>query len=56
MLNKTFKVVEAYLDNKTIKAYENGREVLAIILNDYNVDGAIKVLSALGYRLTYRAY
>lgn len=53
---KTFEVVDAYLGNKEIKAYENGRRVLDIILNDYNVDGACKVLEALGYQLLYRAY
>ena len=53
---KTFKVVMAYLDNKRIKAYENGRQTLDIILNDYNVDGACKVLEAFGYRMTYIDY
>ena len=55
-MNKTFKVVGSYPGNKNIKAYENGEKILDIILNDYNVDGAIKVLEALGYRMTYRAY
>lgn len=55
-MTKTFKVVGAYLGNKEIKAYENSRCVLDIIINDYNVDGACKVLEALGYRLLYRAY
>lgn len=55
-MNKTFKIIDAYLDNKNIKVYENGERVLEIILNDYNIDGAVKVLEALGYRLTYRAY
>lgn len=55
-MNKTFKIVESYLGNKNIKAYENGKKILDIILNEYNIDGAIKILSALGYRLTYRSY
>lgn len=55
-MNKTFKVINAYTDNKEIKAYENGKCILDIILNDYNVDGACKVLEALGYRMAHRAY
>ena len=55
-MNKTFKVVNAYNGNKNIKVYEDGDRVLEIILNDYNIDGAVKVLEAFGYRLTYRAY
>ena len=55
-MNKTFKVIRAYTDNKQIKAYENGRETLDIILNDHNVDGACKVLEAFGYRMTHRDY
>ena len=53
---KTFEVINAYTDNKEIKAYENGKRVLDIILNDYNVDGACETLGALGYQLLYRAY
>lgn len=55
-MNKTFKIVDAYLCNKNIKVYEDSDRVLELILNDYNVDGAIKVLEALGYQMTYRAY
>lgn len=55
-MNKTFKVINAYTNNKEIKAYENGKCILDIILNDYNVDGACKVLEALGYRMTHRVY
>ena len=54
-MNKTFEVVEAYIGNREIKAYENGNCVLDIIVNDYNVDGACEVLEALGY-LLYREY
>lgn len=53
---KTFEVVEAYIGNREIHAFENGRRVLDIVLNDYDVDGAVKVLEALGYQLLYRAY
>lgn len=52
---KTFEVVNAYIGNYEIKAYENGRRVLDIILNDYNVDVACEVLEALGYQSLYRA-
>ena len=56
-MNKTFEITEAYsFRNREIKAYENGRGVLDIIVNDYNVDGACKVLEALGYQLLYREY
>ena len=55
-MNKTFEVVEAYIGNREIRAFENGRKILDIILNDYNVDGAVKVLEALGYKLLYREY
>lgn len=50
-MNKTYEVVEAYIGNREIKAYENGNCVLDIIINDYNVDGACEVLEALGYLL-----
>ena len=54
-MNKTFEVVEAYIGNREIKAYENGNCVLDIIVNDYNVDGACEVLEALGYfKLNFR--
>lgn len=56
VMNKTFKVINAYTDNKEIKVYENGERILDIILNDYNVDGACKILEAFGYRMTYRDY
>lgn len=55
-MTKTFEVVDAYLDHKELKAYENGKCILDIILNDYNVYGACKVLEALGYQLLYKAY
>ena len=55
-MNKTYEVVEAYIGNKEIHVFENSRRVLDIILNDFDVDGAVKVLEALGYQLLYRAY
>ena len=55
-MNKTFEITEAYIGNSEIKAYENGRRVLDIIVNDYNVEGACEVLKELGYQLLYREY
>lgn len=55
-MNKTFEITEAYIGNREIKAYENGRRVLDIIVNDYDVEGACAVLKALGYQLLYREY
>lgn len=52
-MNKTFEVVEAYAGNYAIKAYEDGNCVLDIIVNDYNVEGARRVLEAMGYAMTY---
>lgn len=48
-MTKTFEVVEAYIGNREIKAYEDGDCVLDIIVNEYNVYGASRVLEALGY-------
>lgn len=53
---KTFEVIEAYIGNREVKAYENGDCVLDIILNDYNVEGACQVLTAQGYVMTHRNY
>lgn len=33
-MNKTFKVADAYTDNKEIKVYENDKCILNIILNE----------------------
>ena len=55
-MTKSFEVMDAYMGNKEIKAYENGRHVIDIILNDYNVEGACIVLEALGYYRLYRSY
>ena len=51
-MNKTFEVVEAYIGNREIKAYEDGDCVLDIIVNEYNVEGARCVLEAQGYTMT----
>lgn len=55
-MNKTFEITEAYIGNHEIKAYEDGNRILDIIVNDYNVEGACKVLEALGYQMLYREY
>lgn len=41
---KTDRVTFAYTGNYTIEAFESGKKVLDIILDDYNVDGARCVL------------
>jgi hypothetical protein len=51
-MNKTFEVMEAYTGNYEIKAYEDGDCVLDIIVNDYSVEGARRVLEAQGYAMT----
>lgn len=38
------------------KALSSDATEVDIIVNDYNVDGACKVLEALGYSLLYREY
>lgn len=55
-MEKTCRVTDAYTGNKRIEAFENGQTVVNIIISDYNVEGALAVLSYLGYRLTKRAY
>ncbi len=47
-MNKTFEIIKACLYRR-IKAYEDGKCVLDIIVNDYNVEGACRVLEAQGY-------
>nr|DAL32305.1 MAG TPA_asm: hypothetical protein [Caudoviricetes sp.] len=46
---KIFKVSEAYIGNSEIEAYDDDDRILDIIVNDYNVEGACRVLYALGY-------
>ena len=55
-MNKTYRVTNAYIGNMTIEAFESGKKVLDIIVNDYNVEGAALVLEAFGYRCTKREY
>lgn len=52
---KSFEVVATYTSNKEIKVYECGRRVADVILGNEDVDGACKILEALGYQLLYRA-
>lgn len=51
-MNKTFEVVKAYIGNREIKAYEDGDCVLDIIVSEYNVYCASRVLESLGYTMT----
>ena len=53
---KTYRVTFVYAGNYAIEAFESGKKVLYIILNDYNVDGACSVLDNFGYRCTKREY
>lgn len=53
-MNRTFEVIEVYAGSRQIKAYKDGDCILNIIINDHNVDGACKVLEALGYSLLHR--
>lgn len=53
---KTYRITKAYEDNYRIEAFESGKNVLDIIVNDFNIDGAQLVLSAFGYKLTRRHY
>ena len=55
-MNKTYRVTYAYIGNMKIEAFDSGKKVLDIIVNDYNVDGASTVLEAFGYRCTKREY
>lgn len=52
---KTYEVISAYIKEKEIKAYENGRRVADIVVPDCDVDGACKILEVLGYQQLYRA-
>lgn len=52
---KTYEVISAYIKEKEIKAYENGRRVADIVVPDCDVDGACKILETLGYQQLYRA-
>nr|DAG16125.1 MAG TPA: hypothetical protein [Caudoviricetes sp.] len=52
---KSFEVVATYTSNKEIKVYECGRRIADVIVCNEDVDGACKILEALGYQLLYRA-
>ena len=54
-MSKTNAVNSAYIKEKEIKAYENGRRVADIVVPDCDVDVACKILEALGYQQLYRA-
>ena len=53
---KTYRITFDYLGNCIIEAFESGKKVLYIILNDYNIEGACSVLDSFGYRCTKREY
>lgn len=53
---KTYRVVNAYMDNYRIEAFESGKNVLTMIVAFHEVDGACKVLNALGYNCTKREF
>ena len=55
-MNKTYRVTRSYIGNMKIEAFESGKKLLDIIVNDYNVDGASIVLEAFGYRRTKLEY
>lgn len=55
-MNKTYRITRAYIGNMKIEAFESGKCVLDIIVNDYNVEGVMYALEALGYRLTKREH
>lgn len=53
---KTYQVTLDYIGNWIIEAFESGKKVLYIIINDYDIDGACRVLDAFGYKCTKREY
>lgn len=53
---KTYRVTAAYTGNFCIEAFESGKKVIDVIVNDYNVDGACTILNAFGYRCTKKEY
>lgn len=47
---KTFEVIyEGYADSRRIKVFENGSRIAESILYACDIDGACKILEALGY-------
>lgn len=53
---KNFEIRDSMPGVKRIRAYENGKLIVDMILTDDNVNGACKILEALGYKLLCRAY
>ena len=53
---KNFEVLDSMPGIKQIKIYENGKCIVDMIIIDDNVNGARKILEALGYKLLRRAY
>ena len=53
---KTFEVVRSLTGDREIRVFENGRRTADIILDSDEVEGAVKILEALGYQLLYRDY
>ena len=54
--NKTYRITHAYSGNVTVEAFDSGRKVLDIVISDYAIEGAERVLDSFGYRLTKRIY
>ena len=48
---KNFEIRDSMPGVKRIRAYENGKLIVDMILTDDNVNGACKILEALGYKL-----
>ena len=53
-MNKNFDLLDLWPGAKRIRAYENGKWIVDMILTDDNINGACKILEALGYKLLRR--
>lgn len=53
---KTYRVTCAYTGNYQIEAFESGKNVLSTIVAFHEIDGACKILNALGYKCTKREF
>lgn len=51
---KNFEIRDSIPGVKRIRAYENGKLIVDMILTDDNVNGACKILEALGYKLLWK--
>lgn len=51
---KNFEIRDSMPGVKRIRAYENGKLIVDMILTDDNVNGACKILEALGYKLLWK--